>query len=57
MEGSFNATVWKWLYSDEMMLAKVPKMLVDDGTMDSSTSSFEDFQKNSSEELSVFERK
>jgi hypothetical protein len=37
------------LYSDEMMLAKAPKMLVDDGTMNQGTNSLTIFQKNSSE--------
>lgn len=33
-------------YSDEMMLAKASKMLVDDGTMDNSTSSLKIFRKS-----------
>jgi hypothetical protein len=45
------------LYSDEMMLAKAPKMLVDDGTMDNSTSSLKIFRKSPSKEMRVLERK
>ena len=57
MEGAKHNSSMNRLYSGTFMLAEASKRFVGDGTMGKSESPLKIYRKNSSEELSVLERR